>query len=402
MYNLIIIGGGAAGIFAAINAKKQNNNAKIIVLEKTSKPLSKVTLSGGGRCNFSHACFTPQKLASYYPRGHKELIGPFNRFQPKDMIFWLEEHNIKTNIETDGRIFPQSNSSSTIVNTLLDELKKLNIELLLNQNIKSIEKSKDNNFLIITNETCFQANNILLATGSSKEGFNFAKNLGHTIIPPIPSLYALQSSSSPLRNLSGITVENVETKLKNTNFKITGPLLLTHFGFSGYAIINLSALSAKYLFENNYKTTLIINWLPTFPPDKILNILLKLKTKAPQKKLYLENAFNLPKNLWKRLLQLTCSDCEKPLFHFSNKQLHDISEKLHADHYLIDNKSPIEEFVTCGGINLKEIDFKNMQSKLCPRLFFAGEILNIDGLTGGFNLQNAWTTGFIAGTAVVS
>jgi len=395
MYNLIIIGGGAAGFFAAITAKKFYPNAKIIILEKSKELLSKVKLSGGGRCNVTHACFDLKQLIKNYPRGNKELLGPFHKFQPKDMLTWLEEHNVKCQTEIDGRIFPTSNKSETIINALTQAA---NCEILFNQNISVIEPLK-NHFEIVANDKTFKGETLLIATGSSLDGYNFAKKFGHTILTPIPSLFAFNCPNSPLKDLTGIALDNIGVSIENTNFKVAGPLLITHFGFSGQAILNLSSLGARFLYEKNYQAVLNINWLTNFSFEKILSILMTLKAKAPSKHLYLENAFNLPKNLWKKLLSLSCIDFEKPLGHFSNQQFNDIAQKLHNDSYNINGKNIKDEFVTCGGIVLKEIDFRTMQSKLCERLFFAGEILDIDGLCGGFNLQNAWTTGFIAGSS---
>lgn len=352
----VVVGGGAAGIFAALHAKAANSSQSVIVLEKTAVLLSKVKVSGGGRCNVTHACFDPKELVKNYPRGHKELLGPFHRFGPSDTIEWFESRGVKLKTEPDGRMFPVTNSSATIIDCLLNEAKQLGVDIRLRQRIEKIEPG----FTLHLKEGKIDCEHLILATGSSLEGYQFAQGLGHTIQPPVPSLFTFNSPSSPLKDLSGIaTIAKVQ--IVGTPFTQTGPLLITHFGFSGPAVLKLSAWAARHLHTCNYHFEIAIDWLPDqhlSPGDKI----------------------PLPKNLARRL---------------SEKQLHD-------DRYLIEGKTTHkEEFVTCGGVTLKEVDFKTLQSKLSPGLHFAGELLDIDGVTGGFNFQNAWTTGFIAGSSLL-
>lgn len=395
MIDLIVIGGGPAGIFAAITFKTYQKNASVMVLEKTQAPLSKVLLSGGGRCNVTNGCFDPVYLAKNYPRGEKELIGPFHRFGPKDMISWLEDRKVLLKQEEEGRIFPVSNSSKTIKDALLAEVEKLKIDIELNSDVISVEKEE--NFIITLKNKTICSKNLLLATGSNSFGYSLAKKFGHTIEPPIPSLFAFKTTPF-FQKLSGITVPDVTIKLKNTNFSQCGSVLFTHFGLSGPAIFKLSSFGAKYLFEKNYLAELEINWV-SFSQEKIFKDLLELKKTHGSKTLSSQNIYHLPLRFWKNILEQ--NKMEKPLCSFSNKELELFSKKLSSDQVLITAKSLHKsEFVTCGGIRLKEIDFKTMESKICPHLYFAGEILDIDGLTGGFNFQNAWTTGFIAGKAI--
>ncbi|MDX8430409.1 MAG: NAD(P)/FAD-dependent oxidoreductase [Candidatus Algichlamydia australiensis] len=375
-YDLIILGGGAAGIFAACHAAKF---ARVLVVEKTAQLLSKVRISGGGRCNVTHSCFDPRELTQNYPRGSKELLGPFHKFGPQETIDWFSSRGVKLKTEKDGRMFPVTNSSETIINCLLKEAETLGVEIRTRTRIQSITKT-ENGFQLDNLHT----KKLLLATGSSFQGHNFAKSLGHTIIDPVPSLFTFNVPNSPLKELSGISVP---AKLTLDHFTQTGPLLITHFGFSGPAALKLSAFAARHLAEKKYCTPLTINWLPNFSPEQIKNA-------NPKKLLSSENL--LPKSLWKTLIGPIG---EKKIATLSNQEIGQLTKKLQADTYQVEGKTTNkEEFVTCGGIPLREVNFKTMESKICPGLHFAGEILDIDGVTGGFNFQNAWTTSFLAGT----
>jgi predicted Rossmann fold flavoprotein len=382
-FDVIVIGGGAAGFFAALAAKSKGQS--VAILEKTAVLLSKVRISGGGRCNVTHSCFDPANLVKNYPRGHKELLGPFHRFGPKDTIEWFESRGVSLKAEEDGRIFPVTNQSETIIDCLQKEANRLGVEIFLRQKIEKIEKG----FTIYAGQK-FSAKKIILATGSSQEGFAWAEKLGATIQKPVPSLFTFNVPKSPLEELSGVVIDPVH--LTVGNFSQTGPLLITHFGFSGPAALKLSAWAARFLYEKNYCVDLKVNWLPLIDS---LKILIELKQKMPNRTLVAENPFRFPKNFWKVFLKKWA---DKRLNDYSFKELEAICEKIHADIYPVSGKTTNkEEFVTCGGVTLKEVNFKTMESKVCPGLFFAGEILDIDGVTGGFNFQNAWTTGFIAG-----
>lgn len=384
-FDVIVIGGGAAGFFSALAVKEKNPYLKVAILEKHAALLSKVRVSGGGRCNVTHHCFDPFQLILKYPRGSKELRGPFHHFQPKDTIAWFEKRGVLLKTEADGRMFPITDSSQTIIDCLINETKNLGVEIFLKQKIDSI--SKEGEMFKIGD---FLAKKLILASGSSHDGHLWAKNFGHTIQPPVPSLFTFNVPTSPLKDLSGVSVADIELRI--AGFKERGPLLITHFGFSGPAVLKLSAWGARALHDVGYKAELKINWLPGIDA---LKILVNVKNNFPAKFLSSENIFQLPKQLWKT-------------FVFHNKRLNDISlgeiktlaERLQNDTYLVDGKTTHkEEFVTCGGVTLKEVNFKTMESKVCSGLYFAGEILDIDGVTGGFNFQNAWTTGFIAGSS---
>lgn len=395
-YDVIVVGGGAAGFFAALTAKTKSPNAKVAILEKTAVLLSKVRISGGGRCNVTHACFDPVALSKNYPRGEKALLGPFHRFGPRDTIEWFESRGVVLKAEADGRIFPVTNSSETMIDCLLAEANKLGVEILLRQRIESIEKVGDAFLIQMKDRDPIVAKKLILATGSSKEGHAWAEKLGHTIHSTVPSLFTFNVPDSPLHELSGMSFEKVKISIRGSSFTQTGPLLITHFGFSGPAALKLSAWAARYLFEKNYCVDLIINWQPEKSVQETLQALEKLKQSSPNRTLMSENPFRFPKNFWKLFLR---EWGEKRLNDFSLKELGILSEKIHADVYSVNGKTTNkEEFVTCGGITLKEVNFKTMESKICPGLFFAGEILDIDGVTGGFNFQNAWTTGYISGS----
>lgn len=404
LYDLIILGGGAAGIFAAINAKLTYPTANILLLEKNAVLLTKVRISGGGRCNVTNACFEPKQLVKNYPRGEKELLGPFHVFGPADTIKWFESKGVLFKTEADGRIFPQTDQSETIIQTLLQEAHKLAVIIKLREHIEILENNTSY-FTLHTKkketyqEETYQATNLLLATGSSPQGYQWAEQLGHTIQKPVPSLFTFNVPTSSLKDLSGISVNPVRLQILGTKLIQEGAILITHFGFSGPAILKLSAWGSKYLHEQNYQTQLMINWV-TLSKERIFTKLQEAKELFPYKTLLQENLFNLPKNLWKTFLEISGISYKKRLIEISLQNLKKLARKLTEDCYHVEGKTTHkQEFVTCGGVTLKEVDFKTMQSKICPRLFFAGEILNIDGITGGFNFQNAWTTGYIAGTS---
>jgi predicted Rossmann fold flavoprotein len=384
-FDLIVAGGGAAGFFGALSAASQG--CSVLILEKRGAVLSKVRVSGGGRCNVTHACFEPHKLISFYPRGAKALLGPFNRFGPTQMIAWLEERGVRLKQEDDGRMFPITDSSSTIIDCLLQQADLLGVEILKNVQINQI----DGHFVIQTNQGNFQSSHLLLATGSAQQGHEIAAQLGHRITPTVPSLFTFNCPESPLRELSGIAVNNVQ--ISYADFKSEGPLLITHFGFSGPAALKLSAFAARALAESAYTGTLFINWFPQSPLEPLL---LQAKKENGFKKL--SSLSWLPRRLWEKLIAE-----DKPLNQYPDKQLKQLAARLHKDPYPFCGKTTHkEEFVTCGGVCLDEIDFKTMQSKKYPHLYFAGEIIDIDGLTGGFNFQNAWTTSWHAGQAIAA
>lgn len=375
---IIVVGGGAAGFFAAIAAKTTYPQASVILHERSNQVLSKVRISGGGRCNVTHACFDPKELVKNYPRGSKELLGPFHRFQPLDTIQWFLEKGVPLKTEADGRMFPVTDSSETIIQCLLKEAQRVGLEIRL--------QSK------FTLET-FDGDRLILATGSAPSGWDIAKKLGHTIEPPVPSLFTFNIPHFPLESVAGISLDRARLELEGTKLFQEGPLLITHWGLSGPAALKLSAFGARYLAENNYEVTLSIDWLPQFSVEELTSLLTQ---EHSHKKLSSIRSLPLPKRLW----NLLCEGENQQINRMSKSTLRQLCEKLKRDRYQVKGKTTNkEEFVTCGGVTLSEVHFKTMESKLHPGLYFCGEILAIDGITGGFNFQNAWTTGWIAGTA---
>lgn len=394
----LIIGGGAAGFFSAIACAQVNPQHQVILIEKNRQMLSKVRISGGGRCNVTHACFDPVQLVQYYPRGSKALLGPFHRFQPKDTIEWFKNRGVELKIEEDGRMFPITNSSETIIDCLIKEARSSNVEIIPELTVENLEKHSDHFRVTATRGTTFDVNNVLVATGSSKT-YHWVEQFGHSIIPPVPSLFTFNVPSSPLSDLSGIAVEDALLKIEGTPLEQRGPLLITHWGFSGPAVLKLSAWGARQLHDKGYRATLTINWLPNLKMEHLVAMRQKLLGRF----LHTESAFHLPKQLWKRLLLIAGLKEEKRWNEISNRQIEELAQVLQVSSFEIEGKTTFkQEFVTCGGVNLDEVNFKTMESRLCSGLYFAGEILDIDGITGGFNFQNAWTTGWIAGHAMAS
>lgn len=393
----LVIGGGAAGFFAALIAKEAYPDLNVTLLEKTAIPLAKVRVSGGGRCNVTHSCFDPRVLSQNYPRGFKELLGPFHSFQPKDTIEWFNRRGIQLKSEKDGRMFPTTDSSETIIQCFLSEAKKLGVDLQLRKKISGLSKTEEGFAIHCKDDDILTCDSLLLATGSSKQGYEWAMDFGHTIQSPVPSLFTFNVPSSALSELSGISVPDVTLRIKDLPQNQRGAILITHFGFSGPSVIKLSAWAARPLNECQYRGTLLINWLPNHSSETIYSTLRNLKQTYPHELLASKRAFDLPKKLWVALLE----DLQtKKLQTISDKALRKFSEKLCCDPYQIEGKTTHkEEFVTCGGVTLSEVDFRTMESKIHPNLYFAGEVLDIDGVTGGFNFQNAWTTGYLAGMA---
>jgi predicted Rossmann fold flavoprotein len=401
--HIVVIGGGAAGFFAAVTAKAANPEAQVILLERTGSLLSKVRISGGGRCNVTHSCFEPLLLSQNYPRGNKALIGPFTRFQPHDTIQWFQSRGVEIKTESDGRMFPISDNSQTIIDCLLTEAGKLGVAIKTKQHLESIQKTDHNFLLTLADGKTLECNRIILATGSNPHGHALAKSFGHTVQDPVPSLFTFNVPNSPLNDLSGISVEKATLQILDSSFSQTGPLLITHWGFSGPAALKLSAWGARFLHAKNYRVQLRINWLPDYSREEVLECLYQLRKNSPALILAASNPFSLPKNLWRRLLELCNIDSKKRFSEAGNDVMMTLSMRLIGDIYNVEGKTTHkEEFVTCGGVNLNEVDFKTMESRLCKGLFFAGEVLDIDAITGGFNFQNAWTTGWLAGNAAAS
>lgn len=398
---IVIVGGGAAGFFAAINCAEIYPQHEITILEKTRQTLAKVRISGGGRCNVTHSCFDPSQLIRFYPRGNRELRGPFSQFQPKDTIAWFEKRGVTLKTEEDGRMFPVTDNSETIIGCLQSSARQAKVELKLESHLSEIKK-KDAGFeLKFINGTTLECDRVLLATGSTPAIYSITESLGHTTVPLVPSLFTFNVPDSPLVELAGISLEHAQVKIPQISLEQAGPLLITHWGFSGPAILKASAWGARELFNLKYKTEFFINWLPNLSEEDLKQILEKMKVSQGARQIGSESPFSLPKQLWKKLLQLAEIDPETRWSILSKKQMQTLILVLRASKFNLDGKTTYkQEFVTCGGVDLQEVDFKTMQSKRCPGLFFAGEILNIDGVTGGFNFQNAWTTGWIAAHAI--
>ncbi|MCB1136178.1 MAG: NAD(P)/FAD-dependent oxidoreductase [Chlamydiia bacterium] len=387
---IVIVGGGAAGIFAANTAKLFHPEADVIVLEKSAKLLSKVLVSGGGRCNVTHHCFEPKELVRNYPRGQRELLGPFHCFGPQQTIEWFAERGVQLKAEADGRMFPTTDSSQTVIDCLLSEARRLGVDIRTRQKISTI--SKGENFVLHLEEEVLECERLILAMGSAPAGHAFAEAFGHRIEAPVPSLFTFNVPGFELVGLAGAATD-ARLRLAGTKFEQRGPLLITHWGFSGPAAIKLSAWAARALHACDYKAELLIDWLP----DRSFAEELQEQRVAHPKKAVQSHSFGIPKKLWKHFV-MELGIAEKPFGQLSKRDAQVLETKMHRDSYKVDGKTTHkEEFVTCGGVALNEVNFKTMESKLCPGLYFAGEILDIDGVTGGFNFQNAWTTGFIAG-----
>lgn len=410
MTRIAIIGGGPAGFFGAISAAGFKTSDEITIFEATHQPLGKVRISGGGRCNVTHHCYDPAELIKNYPRGSKELRGPFSRFQPRDTVAWFEKHGVKLKTEPDGRIFPVTDNSETIVNCLLTEAKRVGVRLHLGARVTEISRLKDDPAfsrfrLRYQDATVEEFDKVLLATGSAPRGHQFAKALGHSIIPCVPSLFTFNINDPRIRNLAGVSFENVRlsmTTAKKGKLIQTGPLLITHWGLSGPAVLKLSAWGARALHDNDYQAELTVNFLPHLDEPLLLQKLVAYKTAQGKKRLLPSFPLPLPKRYWSRIVEFLEMDDKLTWGNISKSGLKQLTVEITSARFRIDGKGIFkDEFVTCGGVNLKEIDFKTMQSKICPGLYFAGEILDIDGITGGFNFQSAWTTGWLAGLGMI-
>jgi predicted Rossmann fold flavoprotein len=397
--DVIIIGGGAAGFFAAINIAINNSKLKILILERGNEGLQKVKISGGGRCNVTHAEFIPSDLCSNYPRGNKELLGPFHNFMTTDTIKWFEERGVEMKTEKDGRIFPVSNNSQTIIDCFLNEVHTKKIEVLYNHSVKSFKKNGES-WILHTQEKTFSSSKVLISTGSNRNMWNMLKELNHTIVEPVPSLFSFNIDDKRISSIPGITINDVEIKVLNSKISSQGPLLITHKGLSAPSILKLSAFGALEFASLGYKFSISVNFLKI----SVLECLEKLKTfknNLSKKRVSKLSPFGIPIRLWKELAAYSKIKEEKTWAELNNKDLQSLAKQLTSSIFKVTGKSTFkEEFVTAGGIDLKEINFKTFESKLHDNLFFAGEILNIDAVTGGFNFQNAWTGAYIAAKSI--
>ncbi|MDX1602300.1 MAG: NAD(P)/FAD-dependent oxidoreductase [Salinimicrobium sediminis] len=399
-FDIIIIGGGAAGFFTAINAAEMAPEARICILERGKDVLNKVRISGGGRCNVTHAEFLPKELTKNYPRGEKELRGPFHNFMTGDTIEWFEKRGVPLKIEEDGRMFPVSNSSETIIDLFLEEAKRLKIEVLLKRAVQGLQQ-KNELWEIAASQETFTAKKLLVATGSNPKVWSLLQELGHTIVPGVPSLFTFNITDSRIKELPGVAT-NALVKLKRTKLETFGPLLITHWGMSGPAILKLSAWGARELSDKkNFEIE--VNWLPETSSEEVEEELMRLKKENAKQSPHKYAQFNLPKRLWQSLVSASGIEVESRWADLNKQQLEELEQQLTHGIFQVHGKSTFkEEFVTAGGVELKEVNFKTFESKICPNLFLAGEVLNIDAITGGFNFQNAWTGGFLAAKAMTN
>jgi predicted Rossmann fold flavoprotein len=397
-----IAGGGAAGFFAAIAAARGNKNCTVSLFERSSQFLSKVRISGGGRCNVTHALFDPRTFTTRYPRGERELISPFHRFSAEDTIAWFEARGVRLKREDDGRIFPVTDSSGTIIECLIDEANAVGVRLFTRKGIESARVRTQGGFeLKLSDGKSAPCDQLLLATGGARNaiGADLARSLGHTIEPPVPSLFSLHTSASWLRPLPGISVGDVEVSVGKLRER--GALLITHNGVSGPAVLRLSAWGARALHEKNYRFTLRVNWIPEFNEPQLRSEFQSRRQTEPTRRVFNSRIGSIPARLWEKLASNAGILPETNWTSLTRAGMNELTQQLRSTELKVDGKSlNKEEFVTCGGVRLREITFKTMESRITPNLYFAGELLDIDGITGGFNFQAAWTTGWIAGHAM--
>jgi len=395
---LLIVGGGPAGYFAAITAARNYPRHEVLLIEKNKQLLSKVRISGGGRCNVTHACFDPALLIKSYPRGGNELRGPFTRFQPTDTIKWFESKGVKLKTEEDGRMFPVTDQSETIVHCLQKTAQESGVEVKTECGLSKIASTKEGFLVDLSNGTQLMCRRILFSTGSHPKCYEMLKELGHKIVPLVPSLFTFNTPDSPLLELAGISSPDVKIYLPELKMEQSGPMLITHWGISGPAVLKLSAWAARELHAVEYQTKVTIDWLPQNNQDTLRQTLTQAKNLFKLKFVSTDSPVSIPKQLWKKIVEMTGISQEQRWNNLSNKHLQVVVEHLKSMTLNIKGKTTYkQEFVTSGGVDLKEVNFKTMESRIIPGIFFAGEVLNIDGITGGFNFQNAWTTGWIAG-----
>ena len=392
MKKVIIIGGGASGFFTAANIDTKLYD--VTILEQNSDVLQKVKISGGGRCNVSHACFDPRELVQFYPRGNKELLSVFTKFQPGDTMNWYEEHGVALKIEDDNRIFPESNSSQSIIDCLVNECRKKNVKILTKQTVTEI-LPQENGYKIHTTDQNYFADYVVFSTGSSPKAFKILEKLGHQIIAPVPSLFTFNIKNEILKDLMGTSFQYVNIEIPKLNLEESGSLLITHWGLSGPAILKLSAWGARELAALKYQFEIIVNFIGTASEDA-LEIFRNFKENEPKKSIGQAKIFDITNRFWQRILFVSGIDTTKQLANINNKEMQKIIENLCCCRMNVTGKSTFkEEFVTAGGVDLKEMDFKTMKSKKLPNFYISGEVLNIDAVTGGFNFQACWSEGWL-------
>jgi predicted Rossmann fold flavoprotein len=400
---LIVIGGGAAGFFCAINAARLNPNLDVCILEKSNKLLAKVKVSGGGRCNTTHACFEIPELVQKYPRGQNFLKKTFHWFNTNDTIEWFAERGVDLKTEADGRMFPASNESQTIIDCLLKEADKYKVQVQIQTSVEKISITNTGIFLLQTPSKIIEANFVCIAAGGfpKAQQFDFITNLGHTIEAPVPSLFTFNMPGNPITELMGVSVSEAQVKIAGSKITATGPLLITHWGMSGPAILKCSAWGARELANASYQFTIRVNWIPTYAEQDLRNAWPLIRAEQGNTKMGGRNPFELPSRLWVHLLTVSGIDAGASWATLTSGGQNKLIVALTAFECKVSGKTTFkDEFVTCGGIKLSEIDANSMQSKVVKGLYFAGEIMDIDGITGGFNFQNAWTSGWIAAKSI--
>jgi predicted Rossmann fold flavoprotein len=398
---IIIAGGGAAGFFAAIACAENNPNDEVLIFEKSAQVLGKVKVSGGGRCNVTHACFEPKELVKFYPRGAKELLGPFHQFMTADTMEWFEKRGVPLKIEEDNRVFPVSDHSQSIINCLLHSAQKAGVKILYRTGLESFEEKSGKWIATSSNHEKYEADKLMLATGSSNQIWEQLKRLNIKCVEPVSSLFTFNIKDDRIKELSGISVQNATVRIKNTNIETKGALLITHWGLSGPAILKLSSIAARTLADLKYSFEISVNFTSDSAAEEVYDFLEEMRKISSKKTVLLQPQFEIPSRLWKSICIASLINNDQNWADLSNFKLKELSNSITSAVFKVNGKSTFkEEFVTAGGVALEEIDFKRFESKKHPNLFFAGEVLNIDGVTGGFNFQAAWTGGYIAGLAM--
>ncbi len=401
--DVIVIGGGASGFFGAITSKERKPEQSVLILEKSTRLLSKVKVSGGGRCNVTHNCFNPFRLAAHYPRGERALKELFKRFQASDMVEWLNIRGVELKSEDDGRMFPITDDSQTIIDTFIRSAQTLGVRIRLNTEVVSIHTENGLFRIACRGGDVLWCRRVLVCAGGSPkiDAYNYLRHAGHNVISPIPSLFTLNDPSKEFSDLMGVSVGSGEIRITGTNYSQRGPLLITHWGLSGPAVIKLSAWAASYLHQENYSVDVLVNWTDLTKEDDVKKELHSAKLNRPKQRVLKSCPFQLPGRLWEKLCSRAGVEEDRIWGELPGKLQNRLLENLFRCKFSIKGKTTFkEEFVTCGGVDLKEVDLQTMQSKIVPGLYFAGEVLNIDGETGGFNFQAAWTTAFVAGNAI--
>ncbi|MEX2457041.1 MAG: NAD(P)/FAD-dependent oxidoreductase [Balneolaceae bacterium] len=397
---LVVIGGGAAGFFTAVNAARMNPVLDVTILEKSREVLSKVRISGGGRCNVTHHCFDPEQLSKHYPRGEKTLRWSFEQFQATDTVQWFKERGVELKAEEDGRMFPITDDSTTIINCLIDEAKKHGVKINTKKKVDRIEPNVEGRFkLFLHKEKSILCDQLVVASGgfNRENAYQWLKDIGHTVVPPVPSLFTFNFREKILSDLAGISVEQAQVHIKDTKFTEVGPVLITHWGLSGPAVLKLSAWAARELHDREYRYEVEINWLHPLNEQEVRDKLTSLRDQNAKRLITKQDQFPFPARLWEKFTGLSAINPNKRWADVSNKEIHELTQQLVRGTYNIQGKTTYkEEFVTSGGIPLNEINPNTLESKKIPGLYFVGEVLNIDGVTGGFNFQAAWTNGWLA------